>query len=106
MAMSERRACRVIGLGRSSCRHRAMAVKEDGVRERLCALAQERPRFGYRRLHVLLQREGRLVNHKRLWRLYREEGLAVRRRRRKRAALGRRVMLPAAQRENERWSMD
>lgn len=104
--MSERRACRLIGFARSSCRHRAAAKKEDEVRERLRTLAHERPRFGYRRLHVLLHREGLTVNHKRLWRLYREERLAVRRKRRKRAALGRRVMLPAAQRVNQRWSMD
>jgi putative transposase len=96
----------VIGLARSSCRHRVEATVEDGVRERLRTLAFERPRFGYRRLHVLLQREGLSVNHKRLWRLYRQEGLAVRRKRRKRAALGRRVMLPVAQKVNERWSMD
>ena len=104
--MSERRACRVIGWPRSSCRHRVETKRDDGVRERLLTLAFERPRFGYRRLHVLLQREGLRVNHKRLWRLYRQEGLAVRRQRRKRAALGRRVMLPAAQKVNERWSMD
>lgn len=104
--MSERRACRVIGVVRSSCRHRVGVRPEDGVRARLRTLAHERPRFGYRRLHVLLQREGVTVNHKRLWRLYREEGLAVRRKRRKRAALGRRLMLPTAQRVNERWSMD
>ncbi len=104
--MSERRACRTIGFARSSCRHHAEAKPPDEVRERLRILAQDRPRYGYRRLHVLLQREGVRVNHKRLWRLYREEGLAVRRKRRKRAALGRRVLLPAAQRINERWSMD
>jgi putative transposase len=69
-------------------------------------LAQERPRYGYRRLQVLLGREGVTVNHKRLWRIYRQEGLAVRRKRRKRAAMGRRVMLAPAQEVNERWSMD
>ena len=106
LAMSERRACRAIGFARSSCRHRAKARKEDGVVDRLRVLAQERPRYGYRRLHVLLGREGIVVNHKRLWRLYRQEGLAVRRKRRKRAALGRRVMLAPAEKVNKRWSMD
>jgi len=106
LAMSERRACRVIGFARSSCRHRAKAKKEDAIVERLRALAQERPRYGYRRLHVLLGREGLAVNHKRLWRIYRQEGLAVRRKRRKRAAMGRRVVLVPAQEVNERWSMD
>jgi len=106
LAMSERRACRTIGFARSSCRHRAAGKPPDEVHERLCALAQERPRYGYRRLHVLLQREGFAVNHKRLWRLYRQEGLAVRRKRRKRAAMGRRVLLAPAETVNERWSMD
>jgi putative transposase len=76
------------------------------VVERLRSLAHERPRYGYRRLHVLLRRGGVPANHKRLWRLYRQEGLAVRRKRRKRTAWGRRVILPAAQTRNERWSMD
>ena len=106
LAMSERRACRTMGCARSSWRYRAATPPVDTVRERLRVLAKARPRFGYRRLHVLLQREGVTVNHKRLWRLYREERLAVRRKRRKRAALGRRVVLVAAQRVNERWSMD
>jgi putative transposase len=105
-AMSERRACRVIGVKRSSCRYRGRGAVADGVRERLCTLAQERPRFGYRRLHVLLRREGYTVNHKRVWRLYHGEGLMVRRKRRKRVAQARRVFLPAVQRVNERWSMD
>jgi len=106
LAMSERQACGAIEFARSSCRHRAEGKKEDGVRERLRALAHERPRFGYRRLHVLLRREGLTVNHKRLWRLYRQEGLAVRRKRRKRAASGERVMLAPAANVNDRWSMD
>lgn len=105
-AMSERRACGVIGWARSSCRHRRSSPDEDDLLERLRVLAQARPRFGYRRLHVLLQRQGAKVNHKRVWRLYRHAGLAVRRKRRKRVAVGRRLMLPAAQRVNERWSMD
>lgn len=106
LVMSERRACRAIGFARSSCRHRAKPKPDDALAERLRVLAQERPRYGYRRLHVLLGREGMQVNHKRLWRIYRHEGLAVRRKRRKRAALGRRVVLVPAQKVNERWSMD
>ncbi|MFI5398484.1 MAG: DDE-type integrase/transposase/recombinase [Candidatus Binatia bacterium] len=105
-AVSERQACRVIGVERSSCRYRGCGPGADGMRERLCTLAQERPRFGYRRLHVLLRREGYAVNHKRVWRLYHSEGLMVRRKRRKRVAQGRRAHLPAVQRVNERWSMD
>ena len=71
--MSERPACRVLGVDRSSVRYEA-AKPDDGVlRERLKALAAERRRFGYRRLHVLLRREGHAVNRKRVQRLYREE---------------------------------
>jgi putative transposase len=76
------------------------------LRERLLALARERPRYGYRRLHVLLRREGYEINHKRIHRLYRHEGLMVRRRLRKRIAAGNRVPLPIPSRPNERWSID
>jgi len=69
------------------------------------ALAEQRPRFGYRRIHVLLRREGYAVNRKRVHRIYRLEGLAVRRRRRKRVAVPRRPM-PMPSGVNERWSMD
>ena len=76
------------------------------MRERLRALALERPRFGYRRLRVLLAREGMKANHKLVYRLYRAEGLLVRRKRRKRLARGLRIWVVAPQRPNERWSMD
>ena len=69
-------------------------------------LAAERPRFGYRRLHILLRREGWPVNHKRIERMYREEGLAVRRKKRKRVAQGQRRPHPTPSRVDERWSMD
>ncbi len=78
--MSERRACRVIGTDRTSVRCRATRDDDGVLCARLTALAQERPRFGHRRLHVLLQREGHAVNKKRVQRLYREERLTVRRR--------------------------
>jgi len=70
------------------------------------AHAAARPRFGYRRIPVLLRRGGWRVNHKRVYRIYRAEGLAVRRRRRKRMAVGMRTVLPPPNRPNERWSMD
>jgi putative transposase len=103
--LSERRACRFLGVGRSSQRYRARRTQPAGLRERLTELAAGRPRWGYRRLWVLLRREGYAVNWKRVYRLYRQAGLAVRRRRRKRAAVARRP-LPPATRPNERWSMD
>jgi putative transposase len=73
---------------------------------RLQAHATERPRFGYRRLHTLVWREGIVVNHKRVHRVYREAGLQVRRRRRKRLSRGERMPLPVPSRPGERWSMD
>ena len=79
--MSERRACRVIAADRSSVRYRRERPDDAPVRERLRALAAERRRFGYRRLHVLLRQEGLVTNRKRTQRLYREEGLTVRKRR-------------------------
>jgi putative transposase len=75
------------------------------LKELLLQLAVERPRYGYRRLHVLVRREGLEVNHKRVYRLYRAEGLAVRRRRRRRLVRGR-VPLPSPAGPNERWSLD
>ena len=77
-AMSERQACRVVGVDRSSVRYRASKPDDGVLRERLKALAQERRRFGYRRLNVLLRREGHAVNEKRVLRLYREEKLTLR----------------------------
>ena len=71
--MSERRACRVIGADRASVRYQATRPDDGELRDRLKTLAQERRRFGYRRLHVLLRREGQVVNKKRVQRLYREE---------------------------------
>ena len=77
---SERRACQLAGVGRSSCRYQARRREDEELRQRLRELAGERRRFGYRRLAVLLRREGWPVNHKRVYRIYGEEGLTVRRR--------------------------
>ena len=105
-ALSERRACRLLELSVSSFRYKSRSASIEGLRERLIALARERPRFGYRRLHVLLRREGYEINHKRVHRLYRREDLMVRRKARKRIAAGKRVPLPPPSRVNERWSLD
>jgi putative transposase len=104
--LSERRACRVIGCVRMTVRYRSCRPQDTELRERLRALAHERRRFGYRRLHVLLRREGFLVNHKRLFRLYREERLMVRRRGGRKRALGARAPLAVPQWPNDRWSLD
>jgi len=104
--LSERRWCRLVGMGRTSCRYQPRRQEPEGLRERLRSLAAERRRFGYRRLTVMLQREGWAVNHKRVYRLYGEEGLAVRRRKRKGLKGVPRVALTVPRRPQERWSMD
>jgi putative transposase len=104
--MSERRACRTIGFVRMTARYRSHRPDDTALRLRLRALAHERRRFGYRRLHVLLRREGFKVNHKRLFRLYREERLMVRRRGGRKRALGTRAPMIVPQLPNDRWSLD
>jgi putative transposase len=104
--MSERRASRVIGADRGSLRYQAIKPDDGPLRERLKALAVERRRFGYRRLHVLLRREGQIVNRKRVQRLYREEKLTVRRRGGRRRALGTRRPMETPVAANQRWSLD
>ena len=104
--LSERRACGLVGITRSSHRYRHRRRDDRELRERLHQLAYQRQRFGYRRLGALLRREGMLVNHKRIYRLYRAEGLVVRRRQRKRVASTSRAMPPAPRQANERWSLD
>jgi putative transposase len=104
--MSERRACRVIRCDRMMVRYRSRRPDDPHLRERLLALAKERRRFGYRRLLVLLRREGFVVNHKRLFRIYREERLTVRKRGGRKRALGPRTPMPGAAVPNDRWSLD
>lgn len=105
--LSERRACHVLGFWRSTQRHHSPKREQDqALVGRLRHLAQQRPRFGYRRLHILLGREGQAVNHKRVYRLYRAEGLAVRRKVRKKLNAGERVQKPTVSGPNQRWSMD
>jgi putative transposase len=103
---SERRACGVLGQARSSCRYVPRRTTVQALLDDLLGLAVKRPRFGYRRLHLMLRRQGWRVNHKRVYRIYRAEGLAVRRRKRKRLAAWLRVKLLVPTRANERWSMD
>jgi len=105
MGLSERRACRLLGLDRSSYRYEAVADPDVELRRKLVELARQKPRYGYRRLHVVLVRRGFLVNVKRVYRLYREEGLMVRRQRRKRLMRS----VPAESqllRANQEWAID
>lgn len=104
--MSERRACFLIGADRASVRYQSRRPDDTDLRERLRALAGERRRFGYRRLHVLLRREGRVMNRKKTQRLYREEGLSVRKRRGRKKATGTRAPLLTVALPNARWSVD
>lgn len=105
--VSERRACEVLAAGRSTVRYVSTKPPRDALRRRLRELAESRPSYGYRRLHVLLGREGWSVNHKCVYRLYREEGLTMRKKLpRRRVACVTREVLPTAERKNDRWSMD
>jgi putative transposase len=105
--ISERRACRLTQLARSTQRRKLHGKGEDGIAQRLTELARERQRFGYRRLTALLRREGQQLNHKRIYRLYRDLGLAMRRRKRRHS--GQRLAATTKtplQRANQRWAMD
>jgi len=105
--VSERRACGVLDFSRSTHRYLSTADGGEELRLRLRELAGARPQWGYRRLGLLLQREGWQANHKLVYRLYREEGLGLRRRRpRRRVSAARRQLVPTPARPNESWSMD
>ncbi|WP_424447054.1 IS3 family transposase [Paucimonas lemoignei] len=104
--MGVTRACGLIGISRSLYRYEAKRPADTELKERLCELAAQKRRYGYRRLHVLLCRDGWEINAKRTYRVYREAGLMVRKRKRKRiAGVERQVKVPA-QKPNESWSMD
>jgi putative transposase len=103
---SERRACALAGLRRSTCRYMSRRVDDKRLVERLHELAGERPRYGYQMLTTLLRREGWRVNKKRVYRLYRAAGLTVRRRGRRKLRISRAPSRLAASRANERWAMD
>lgn len=109
--VSQRRACRVVGVNRATLRYRPqrkaeLMQAEKAVGSRLVELARERPRFGYRRLGVLLRREGFVANHKRIYRLYKMGNLALRRKGRKRLASISRVPLAQPVKANQVWAMD
>ena len=105
--VSERCACGAMGFARASQRYRSVADPQEELRLRLKELAESRVRYGYRRLHVLLRREGWTVNHKRVYRLYKLEGLVIRQKtpRRKRSSRYRGDRLDIT-RPNQTWAMD
>jgi putative transposase len=103
---SQRRACRLVGVAPKVYRHRTRRGDDGALRARLKALAAERRRFGYRRLHLMLKREGVSVNHKKLFRIYREEKLVVRKRGGRKRGLGTRAPMTIPRGPNQRWSLD
>jgi len=106
LEMSERRACTLIAADRTMVRYRSRRPPETELRARLRELANQRRRFGYRRLFILLRREGEPSGINRIYRLYREEGLTVRKRKARRRAVGTRTPILVEARVNARWSLD
>jgi putative transposase len=103
-AFSQRRACRLLTVAVSSYRYQSRC-SDEGLRLRLVELAREKPRFGYRRLHILLRRNGETVNHKRVHRVYREAGLSIRRKKRKHC-MRTGQPLRACTAANQEWALD
>jgi len=104
--VSQRRACDVLSVDRSSVRYRSIRPDDADVRKAMREVAAERRRFGYRRIHIMLERQGIYVNQKKLRRLYREEGLQVRKRGGRKRALGTRRPMIVPETINQRWSLD
>lgn len=106
--LSERRACRIVGLARSVSQYESRRKEPEGLRARMVELAGERPRFGCPRIHILLGHDGFVFNYKRIHRMYCEEKLQIRsrKRRRKRAAAAPREAIALPDRPHQRWSMD
>jgi len=106
LGRSARRSCLLVGLSRARYAYNPVARDDTALRARIRELAHQRRRFGSPRIHLLLRRAGFVVNHKRTERIYREEGLSLRKRKRKKIAAAARVVMPAPAGPNEKWSMD
>lgn len=106
LGRSIRKSCQLVGLSRASYDYKPVANNDEDLRIRIRELAHQRQRFGCPRIHLMLRREGIEINHKKTERLYREEGLSLRKRKRKKTAATNRIMLPVAEKTNQKWSMD
>lgn len=104
--VSERRACEVLQVDRSTVRYQSVRADDGDLREAIKRVSRERRRFGYRRIHVMIEREGHKLNHKKLRRIYAEEKLQVRRRGGRKRALGTRKPMVLPDGQNQRWSLD
>lgn len=106
MSLSERRACNIVNADRKMVRYRSCRPPDTELRGQLRELANERRRFGYRRLFVVLRRGGEPSGINRIYRLYKEEGLTVRKRKARRRAVGTRAPILVEAKANARWSLD
>ena len=105
-SLSQRRAFKLINLHRSVGRYKSKRQDDEVLKQKVKAIALDRPRFGYRRIHILLRKQGDKINHKKLFRLYQEMGLKVRRRGSRKRALGIRIGERKASKINEIGSLD
>lgn len=104
--ISQRRACRLLAFDRSVGRYKHKTKNDTELKDKIISIANERRRFGYRRIYILLKREGLKINHKKVYRLYKESGLKVRKRGGRKRALGSRIAPETLCKQNQRWSLD
>lgn len=103
---SERRACQLVGANRSSIRYESQKSDEGLLREKITSIAHEKRRYGYRRIHMVLKRDGVLINHKKVFRIYQQLGLKVLKRGGRKRALGTRIVSMQLIKANQEWSLD
>lgn len=103
---SERRACQLVGANRSSIRYESMKADEGLLREKITSIAHEKRRYGYRRIHMVLKRDGVHINHKKVFRIYQQLGLKVLKRGGRKRALGSRIVSMQLIKANQEWSLD
>lgn len=104
--LSERHSCYLVGLERNTCRYRSKVERDLSLEKKIQSIAFERRRFGYRRIHGMLKLSGMKINHKKVWRIYRELGLKIKKRSGRKKAIGTRMKREKAMRINQRWSLD